>query len=101
MEKHEHTDENNLKTLAQDARALIAATADVAGDKVTEARTQLKAALDSGREMAGRVREKAVEHVKATDEVIRGNPYQTVAIALVVGAVIGYLAASRCSRSDD
>jgi ElaB/YqjD/DUF883 family membrane-anchored ribosome-binding protein len=99
MEKHEQ--ENNLSTLVQDARALVAATADVAGDKVVEARKRLKAALDSGKELIGRVSEKAVEQAKAADEVIRENPYQTVVIALSIGAVIGYLAARRCSRNDD
>jgi len=101
MDKYKQADENNLGTLAEDARALIAATADVAGDKVAEARTRLAAALDSGKEMIGRVREKAIEHAKAADQVVRENPYQTVVIAFGVGAVIGYLAARRGSRSDD
>ena len=101
MDKHKQTDENNLGTLAEDARALVAATADVAGDKVVEARKRLAAALESGKELIGKVREKAVEHAKAADGVIRENPYQTVAIAFGVGALIGYLASRRCSRSDD
>jgi len=91
-----------MGTLAEDARALVAATADVAGDKVAEARKRLAAALDSGKELLGRVREKAVKHAQTADQVVRDNPYQTVAIALGVGAVIGYLlAARRCSRNDD
>jgi ElaB/YqjD/DUF883 family membrane-anchored ribosome-binding protein len=101
MDKHRNTDENNIGTLAEDARALVAATADVAGDKVAEARQRLATALDSGKELIGRVREKATEHVKAADQAVRDNPYQTVAIAFGVGALIGYLAARRCSRSDD
>jgi ElaB/YqjD/DUF883 family membrane-anchored ribosome-binding protein len=101
MDKHRNADENNIGTLAEDARALVAATADVAGDKVAEARKRLATALDSGKELIGRVREKATEHVKAADQVVRDNPYQTVAIAFGVGALIGYLAARRCSRSDD
>lgn len=101
MDTQRNADENNLGTLAEDARALVAATADVAGEKVAQARKRLVAALDSGKELVGRVREKAVEHAKAADEVIRENPYQTMAIALGVGAVIGYLAARRCSRNDD
>src|SRR5580700_2084509 len=101
MDKHKQADENDMGTLAEDARALVAATADVAGDKVAEARQRLATALDSGKELIGRVREKATEHVKAADQVVRDNPYQTVAIAFGVGALIGYLAARRCSRSDD
>ncbi len=98
MEKHEPADENNLSALVRDARALVAATADVAGDKVTEARKRLTAALDSGKELIGRARERAVEHAAAADEVIRHNPYQVVLISFGVGALIGYLAARSCQR---
>jgi len=101
MDKQRQAEENSMSTLAEDARALVAATADVAGDKVAEARKRLVAALDSGKELIGRVREKAVEHAKATDEVIRDNPYQTAAIAFGVGALIGYLASRRCSGDSD
>src|SRR5689334_2594945 len=64
MSKQRQADENNVATLAEDARALMAATADVAGDKVAEARNRLAAALDSGKALMGRVREKTVEHAK-------------------------------------
>ena len=87
--------------LAEDARAFMAATADVAGEKVGEARQRLAAALDSAKEIAGRVRDKAVEGAKAADETVRGNPYQAIGIAFGVGALVGYLAVRRCSRHDD
>ena len=83
--------------LAEEARALIAATADVAGDKVEEARKRLAATLESGREMYGRVRDKAVEGAKVADQTVRENPYQSIAIGVGVGALIGYLVASRCA----
>jgi len=96
MEKHEEG--NNLSTLVRDARALLAATADVAGDKVVEARKRLAAALDASRELFGRASQRAVEQAKAADRVIRDNPYQIVVAALGVGALIGYLAARKCRR---
>jgi len=99
MEKQTQATSNDMGTLAQDARALIAATADVAGDKVAEARKKLAAALDSGRQIFGRVTEKALQSVKSADETVRENPYQTIAIVFGVGAIIGYLAARQCSRS--
>jgi ElaB/YqjD/DUF883 family membrane-anchored ribosome-binding protein len=95
MKKHKQADENDTGTLAEDASALMAATADVAGDRVAEARKRLAAALESGKELIGRVREKAVERTKAADQVVRENPYQTIVIALGVGAVIGFLLARR------
>jgi ElaB/YqjD/DUF883 family membrane-anchored ribosome-binding protein len=94
------TTENDLGTLAEDARALMAATADVAGDKVGEARKRLAAALESGKQIYGRVREKAVEGAKAADKSVHENPYQAIAIALGVGVLIGYLASRKCSRND-
>ena len=100
MNKQSQAIENDLGTLAEDARALMAATADVAGEKVSEARKRLAAALESGKEIYGRVREKAVEGVKAADQTVRENPYQAIAIAFGVGAVIGFLAARRCSKND-
>jgi ElaB/YqjD/DUF883 family membrane-anchored ribosome-binding protein len=78
----------------------MAATADVAGDKVNEARKRLAAALENGKQIYGNVRDKAVEGAKAADKTVRENPYQAIAIALGVGALIGYLAARRCSRND-
>ena len=101
MNKQRNADENNMATLAEDARALVAATADVAGEKVAEARNRLKAALDSGKELLGHVREKAVDRATAADELVRENPYQTVAIALAVGAVVGFLAGHRGSQNGD
>ena len=100
MNKHTQADLNNPGTLAEDARALMAATADVAGEKVADARKRLAAALDKGKEIYGRVREKAVEGAKAADETVRDHPYEAVGIALGVGALIGYLAA-RCCRNGD
>ena len=78
--------------LAEDARALMAATADVAGEKVGEARKRLAAALESAKEIAGSVRDKAVAGAKAADEAVHEHPYQAIAIGVGVGAILGYLA---------
>jgi ElaB/YqjD/DUF883 family membrane-anchored ribosome-binding protein len=101
MSKQTQETSNDMGTLAEDARALMAATADVAGEKVGEARKRLAAALDRAREIAARVRDKAVEGAKATDEAVREHPYQAIGIALGVGALLGFLIARRCSRNDD
>ena len=46
MNKQTQATSNDMGTLAEDARALMAATADVAGEKVSEARKRLAAALE-------------------------------------------------------
>ena len=101
MNKQTKAFNNEMATLAEDARALMAATADVAGEKVGEARKRLAAALDSAKEIAGRVRDKAVESAKAADEVVHEHPYQAIGIAFGLGAIIGYLASRRCSRNGE
>lgn len=101
MNKHTEEKSNDMGTLAEDARALMAATADVAGERVGDARKRLAAALERGKEMYGRVKEKAVEGAKATDQAVHEHPYQAIGIALGVGALIGYFIARRCSRNDD
>jgi ElaB/YqjD/DUF883 family membrane-anchored ribosome-binding protein len=101
MNKQTQAISNDMGQLAEDARALMAATADVAGEKVSEARQRLAAALESGKEIYGRVREKAVDGVKAADEVVHEHPYQAIGIAFGVGALIGYLVSRRCSRNGD
>jgi ElaB/YqjD/DUF883 family membrane-anchored ribosome-binding protein len=92
---------NDMGQLAEDARALMAATADVAGEKVGEARKRLAAALERGREIASQVRAKAVEGAKAADVAVHEHPYQAIGIALGVGALLGFLIARRCGRNCD
>jgi len=100
MEKQTHRDGNDMGTLAEDARALMAATADVAGEKVGEARKRLAAALESGKELYGRVRDRTVEKAKVVDETVHEHPYQAIGIAFGVGLLIGLLVNRRSSDSD-
>src|SRR5678815_477471 len=100
MNKHKPIS-NDMSTLAEDARALMNATADVAGEKVGEARKRLVAALENGKEIYGRVRDKAAEGVKVADQAVHEHPYESIGIALGVGALIGYLLARRWSRNGD
>ncbi len=94
MNKHTQETSNDLGSLAEDARALMAATADVAGEKVGEARKRLAAALESARD-------KAVRSAKAVDEAVHEHPYQAIAIGVGVGAILGYLVARRCGSQRD
>ena len=93
MSKQTHAVGDALGTLAEDARTLMAVTADVAGERVVDARKRLAAALERGKEIAGRVREKAIKGARAADEVVHEHPYQVIGIAFGVGALVGYLAA--------
>ena len=48
--------------------------------------------VDDFKLVAQRAGEKARESAKAADKVVRDHPYQTIGIALGVGALIGALA---------
>jgi ElaB/YqjD/DUF883 family membrane-anchored ribosome-binding protein len=98
MHKPTETTHHDTGTLAEDAHALLTATADVAGEKVGDARKRLSSALDNARQIAGRVRDQAVAGAKAADKTVRENPYQAIVIGVGVGALVGYLLGRRCSR---
>ena len=97
MNKETQAASHDVGQLAEDARALMAATADVAGEKVSDARKRLAAALERAKEIGGCVRDKAVAGAKATDEAVHEHPYQAIAIGVGVGTLIGYLVARRCA----
>ena len=101
MNKETQAVTNDIGQLAEHAHALMAATADVAGEKVGEARKRLAAALERAKEIGGCVRDKAVAGAKVVDQTVRENPYQAIAIGVGVGAILGFLLARRCSRKCD
>lgn len=95
MKKHTSHAHHDLQSLAEDAQALLAATTDVAGEKVAEARQRLTNAIEKGKETWNTVQERAVEGAKATDHVIREHPYQAIGIAFGIGALLGFLITRR------
>lgn len=95
MKRNQHTEHADLGSLAEDARALLSATAEVAEDKVVAARERLANALEHGREAWGTVQERAVAGAKATDKAIRTHPYQSIGIAFGIGALVGFLLTRR------
>jgi ElaB/YqjD/DUF883 family membrane-anchored ribosome-binding protein len=101
MNKETEAVRNDLIKLAEDARALMSVTSDIASEKVVEARRRLAATLDQGKEMYGRLRDKTVEGVQRADAIAHERPYQLAAIGLGVGVLVGaILARQRRSRRD-
>ena len=99
MSKHTHATHNDMGTLAEDARALMTATAEVAGEKVADARKRVSDALDRAKDLAARVRDQTVDYAKAADEAVHEHPYKAIGIALGVGALLCYLVTRRGSRN--
>lgn len=94
MKKHT-VEYHDLQSLPDEAKALVTATENVVEEKVIAARERLTAALERGKEAWSTVQAKAVESAKATDESIRRNPYQSIGVALGVGALLGVWLARR------
>ena len=85
----------DVSQLATDVRALVQATANVAGEKIGGIRQRISDALDHEMALYGRVRNKALHGTHAADEAMHRHPYPAVAIGIGLGvglgAAIGYL----------
>ncbi len=85
----------DLRTLADDAEALIRATADDASDKAKEARSRLSHALERAKSTYEDLQSQGLESAKAAarkaDETIRAHPYESLAVAFGVGVLLGAL----------
>ena len=84
-----------LDNLAEDSKALLAATADVAEHKVVEARKRVTTALERCKQAWAKMQEQATAGAQAADEVVRKYPYQAIGVAFSVGFVLGCLLTHR------
>ena len=87
--------DNDLDQLAHDTGTLLAATADMAGEQIGLARKRLSSMLGHGRELCDRMRDKASQGAMAADCVVHRNLYQTIAVGVGAGVVLGFLLATR------
>ncbi len=85
----------DLRALAHDAEELMKATAGQAGEKVSEVRSRLAAALESAKATCQRLEERTVAAAKATDQAIRAHPYESIGIAFGLGLLVGVLVARK------
>src|SRR5512136_9401 len=85
----------DLKSVVRDAEELVKATAGHAGEKVSEVRNRLAAALESAKATCQRLEEKTIEAAKVTDRTIREHPYESIGIAFGLGLLVGVLVARK------
>ena len=91
------------KELLNDLHALVSEAEKMMSDSVSEqtedAISALRARFDAAQERLAELytgaRQKVVAGAKCTDEAIRANPYQSLAIAAVVGLLVGVLLGRR------
>lgn len=78
----------DLLMLVQDAEQLVKAT----GANIAEASKQeLMTALERVKSRAEQMKERAVAGARATDRVIRDNPYRSLAVVFGVGMIAGMI----------
>ena len=93
------------KELLNDLHALVSEAEKMMSDSVSEhtedAISALRARFDAAQERLAELytgaRQKVVAGAKCTDEAIRANPYQSMAVAAVVGLLVGVLLGRRSS----
>jgi ElaB/YqjD/DUF883 family membrane-anchored ribosome-binding protein len=90
---------DDLKTVMNDAEALLRATSTQTGEKIQEVRARAEASLRQAKERLSSIEDEALRRARevadATDEYVRENPWQSVGIAAGVGLLVGLLLARR------
>jgi ElaB/YqjD/DUF883 family membrane-anchored ribosome-binding protein len=85
----------NLHSVTEQAENFVRETGSGLSEKARDARARLAATLASARAGLSKLNEKAVAGAKATDRVIRDNPYQSIGVAFGLGILIGVLVTRR------
>ena len=87
---------HDLQALVAEAEAMIAdSVTEHATDAVDSLRSRFAAAQERFTDAYTGARKKVIAGAKYTDEAIRENPYQSLAIALGVGLLVGVILGRR------
>jgi ElaB/YqjD/DUF883 family membrane-anchored ribosome-binding protein len=81
----------DLKSLIQDAEALMKATSSEAGERLDEIRGRLAAAVESAKASCQWAEERTRAAAQATDQMIRDHPYESIGVAFGVGLLVGLI----------
>lgn len=103
MKSNNDTAAQTPKDLLNDLHALVAEAEKMMGDSLSEhteeavgaLRARFDAAHERLSEVCYRAKQKVVAGAKCTDQAIRANPYQSLAIAAGVGLLVGVLVGRR------
>jgi ElaB/YqjD/DUF883 family membrane-anchored ribosome-binding protein len=90
---------SDIKSVISDAEEMLSATADQAGEKVTNLRARIKVRLNDAKlrlvdaEEALLLKTKAA--ARATDEYVHESPWTAIGVAAAVGVLLGLTLGSR------
>jgi ElaB/YqjD/DUF883 family membrane-anchored ribosome-binding protein len=80
-----------LRSLVADAEKMVGDTLENSEDAVTALRARYEAAQERLADVYEGAKRKVTDGAKYTDETIRENPYQSIAIAAGIGLLAGLL----------
>jgi ElaB/YqjD/DUF883 family membrane-anchored ribosome-binding protein len=90
---------SDLKSVVNDAEALLNATSAQTGDTIKTVRARAEESLRQAKARLTEIEQDAVRRAKeiadATDEYVRDNPWQSVGIAAGIGLLLGVLLGRR------
>ena len=89
---------HDLHALSHDMRALMSATADMAGHEINHVRHRLSSAMEAGRDASGRMYGRAAHAAQTAGKTVREHPYQTLSVALALSALAGAFWRRRAAR---
>ena len=102
MKNNKHTAQSpkdmldELHTLVADAEKLVGdSLSEQSEEAVSALRSRYEAAQERLAEVYDTTKRKVVAGAKYTDEAIRENPYQSVAVAMGIGLLVGVLLGRR------
>jgi len=89
----------DLKAVIADAEALLRATANQTGEKVSAARERIQDSLDRAKtklsDLEDVVFDTSRQAARATDEFVHDHPWQAVGVAAGIGLIVGMLIGRR------
>lgn len=87
---------HDLQALVVEAETMMAgALTEQSAEALTNLRARFNAAQERFTELYTQARQKVIAGAKCTDVAIRENPYQSLAVALGVGVVVGLVVGRR------
>jgi ElaB/YqjD/DUF883 family membrane-anchored ribosome-binding protein len=90
---------DDLKTVVADAEALMAATASDASERARDARKRATESVGHARArldaLEAQLKARATEAADQADRYVHDNPWQVIAVAAGVGALVGILLGRR------
>lgn len=89
----------DMQAVVDDAEALLAATANQAGEKVQEVRARAKESLSAAKARLATIEKSTMHRARAavdgSNEYVHENPWTAIGVAAGAGLLIGFLLSRR------